>query len=299
LTAALEDLSAGVPRDVWSPTIDVYIALPATFRDDPRQKIDRLSSPWESVDVRPTDHARGQRIAQKALAAARIPSQIGRLDVITHGQASAGLAIEAAALSFQMNNRTLALILGVDAPVDLDRIASADARGRLKGPNVPTGAAPGEVGACMLVASPELVASRQLSTIGAILQPQSLDSIPSFNTDAPPDGQAWARLAAAVIHQLPFEQDVWCIVDMNGEVYRAREWGTAVVHIHESFPWLDTTNVWIPAMHFGDCGTATGLAAAALAVRGFARRYAPAKSALVLGAADGPMRAAFAVVGPN
>jgi 3-oxoacyl-[acyl-carrier-protein] synthase-1 len=296
LTAALEDLSAGVPRDVWPPAIDVYLAIPATFRDDRRQEIDRLSSPWESSELQPLDYARGQRIAEKAMAAARIPSRIGRLGVITQGQASAGVAIEAAALSFHKGNRTLALILAVDAPVDLDRVASIDARGRLKGPNVPAGAAPGEVGAGMLVASPEFVSSRELSTVGEILQPQSLESIPSFNTDAPPDGLALARLTAAVLRRLPFEQDTWCIVDMNGEVYRAREWGTAVIRIHESFPWLDTTNVWIPAMHFGDCGAATGLAATALAVRGFARRYAPAKSALVLSAADGPMRAAFAVV---
>jgi 3-oxoacyl-[acyl-carrier-protein] synthase-1 len=164
---------------------------------------------------------------------------------------------------------------------------------------VPTGAPPGEIGACILVANHDLTRQQQLSTIGQILQPQSLHSQPTFNADAPPDGRSMARLASAVIQSLPAfgqREDVWWISDMNGETYRAQEWGTALVHIRDAHPTVDTHNVWLPAMSFGDCGAAMGLAGTALALRGFARRYAPAPSALILTAADGATRAAFAVV---
>lgn len=296
LAGALDDLAAGVSAHVWPPAIDVYLAMPASFRDDPGQEIARLSAPWESPQVQPHDQVRGRTIAEKAMAAARIPSKIGRLAVITQGQPSVGVALEAAALNFCRGNGSVALIASVDAPVDLDRVASLHARGRLKGPSVPAGAAPGELGACLLAVSVEQAESQQLPTIGEILQPQSLDSGPSFDSDAPPDGRTLASLVDAVIRWLPFEQSAWCITDMNGEPYRARDWGTAIVHLNQSFPWLDTTNVWLPAMHFGESGAASGLAATALAVRSFARRYAPATSALVVSAADGPKRAAFAVV---
>jgi 3-oxoacyl-[acyl-carrier-protein] synthase I len=299
LAGALHDLSANVVKEVWPPAIDVYVAMPASFRDDPGVEIVRSSSPWESAQTKPTDLIRGRSIAAKAMAAAGIPSRIGGVIVITQGQASVGVALEAVALNFHSGHGRLALILAVDAPVDLDRVASLDARGRLKGPSVPAGAGPGEVGACMLVASNDLASSKRLPTVAQILQPQSLDAIPAFNADAAPDGRALSTLSSAVVERLPafgFEPDAWCIVDMNGETYRAREWGTALVHLSASLPSVDTQDVWLPARHFGESGAAAGLAATALAVRGFARRYAPATSALILSAADGTKRAAFAVV---
>ncbi len=298
LAGALDDLVANTAKDLWPRAIDVFVAMPASFRDDPDQKVDLLSSPWESAQTTPADVVRGRSIVEKALAAAGVPSKIANLSVITQGHVSVGVALEAAAVGFQNGNQRPALVLAVDAPVDLARVASLDARGRLAGPSVPTGAAPGEIGACMLVADYDAARSQGFSAIGQILQPQSLQSDPSFNADTPPDGRALASLATAVIRSLPafgLQSDVWWILDMNGETYRAREWGTAIVHLKQALPSVGTQNVWLPAVNFGDCGAATGLAAAALAVRSFARRYAPATSALVLSASDGTRRAAFAV----
>jgi len=298
LTGALEDLSAKVAKDIWPTTIDVSLALPASFRDVPGAPIDPSSSPWESAPTTSDDFARGRSIARRAMAAAGVPSEIAGLAVITQGPASVGVALEAAALRLCNGRRSLALVLAVDALVDLDRLASIDARGRLKGPSVPAGTGPGEVGASLLVASPELMTALDQPPLGQIIQPQSLEAAPTFSAAEPPDGRTLARLASAVLSQLPPGEDVWSIADLNGEAYRAREWGTAVVHMSQLLPSLDTANVWLPAMHFGDSGAAMGLAATALAVRSFARRYAPAKTALVLSAADGSQRAAFAVVEP-
>jgi hypothetical protein len=300
LAGALDDLVANMARDAWASTIDVFLAIPASFRDDPDQKVDLFSSPWESTQTAPADVVRGRSIVEKALAAARVPSKVGALSVITQGQASVGVALEAVAVGFGKGDQRPALILAVDAPVDPERVAGLDKRGRLAGPNVPAGAAPGELGAAMLVTNYDAAISQRLPAIGQILQPQSLESQPNFSADAPPDGRALASLAASVIQSMPafgLPSDVWWILDMNGETYRAREWGTAMVHLKHGLPSIDTQNVWLPAANFGDCGAATGLAATALAVRGFARRYAPATGALVLCAADGARRTAFAVAG--
>src|SRR5262245_7486232 len=45
LTGALDDLVGQMAKDLWPVAIDVFIAMPASFRDDPNQKVDRLSSP--------------------------------------------------------------------------------------------------------------------------------------------------------------------------------------------------------------------------------------------------------------
>ena len=298
LVGALDDLFANMARDAWPSVIDVFLAIPASFRDDPNQKADLFSSPWESTQTTPADVVRGRAIVEKALAAAGVPSKVGGLSVITQGQASVGVALEAAAVGFRKDDQRPALILAVDAPVDPERVAGLDARGRLAGPNVPAGASPGEVGAAMLVTNYDAAISQRLPAIGQILQPQSLESQPNFSADAPPDGRALASLATSVIQSLPafgLPSDVWWILDLNGEIYRAREWGTAMVHLKHGLPSIDTQNVWLPAVNFGDCGAATGLAATAVALRSFARCYAPTTSALVLGAADGTRRTAFAV----
>jgi 3-oxoacyl-[acyl-carrier-protein] synthase-1 len=300
LAAAIGDLSANVAKEVWPAAIDIYVAIPASFRDDPNEELVRSSSPWEAVPTTQEDLDRGKAIAAKAMTAARIPSKIRNVNVIARGQASVGVALEAAALHGNGQQGALALVLAVDSPVDLSRVASLDARGRLKGPNVPTGVAPGEIGAAMLVANGDLAGSRQLSRVGEILQPQSVDAVSCFNTETVPDGRALSSLASSVIGWLPpfgVDQHAWCIADLNGETFRAREWGTALVHMNQSVPAVDTRNVWLPAIHFGEAGSATGLAATALALRSFARRYAPTTSALILSAADGPTRAGFAVVG--
>jgi 3-oxoacyl-[acyl-carrier-protein] synthase-1 len=301
LAAALGDLIRGVPQDIWSLGIDAYVALPATFRDDSNQEIDRTTSPWETSPTTAADMVRGRVMVDKACGAAGLSAPFASLTVITGGSPSGAIAFEAAALGIQVGRHPLALVMAADAPVDLDRLASLHARGRLKGPSVPAGVFPGEMGACALVASHGFAATLGRPGVGQIIQPGSLDAPYSFGAGTPPDAVAWATVAGSAAGALPavgLGHGAWYIVDLNGEPYRSREWGSLVARMRQSFPAVDTDRPWIPALSFGDVGAATALAATAQALQAIARRYAPAQAAIVVNAADGSLRTAFAVAGP-
>jgi 3-oxoacyl-[acyl-carrier-protein] synthase-1 len=85
---------------------------------------------------------------------------------------------------------------------------------------------------------------------------------------------------------------VWVISDLNGEPYRAIDWGNALVRRIRA---LAEPVLWCPALWFGDTGAASGAVALCLAARAFERSYAPAPWSLVLSSADGPDRAAVIV----
>jgi 3-oxoacyl-[acyl-carrier-protein] synthase-1 len=127
LAGALDDLVANLGKDALPPGVDLFLAMPASYRDDPNQKIDPLSSPWESARTSEADALRGRSIVEKALTLAGVRSKISGLTVITQGQASVGVALEAVAAGFHNGNQRPALILAVDSPVDPGRIAGFDA----------------------------------------------------------------------------------------------------------------------------------------------------------------------------
>jgi 3-oxoacyl-[acyl-carrier-protein] synthase-1 len=85
---------------------------------------------------------------------------------------------------------------------------------------------------------------------------------------------------------------MWFVVDQNGEVFRANDWGFGLVRL-QGASGIDTaqTEVWYPAGSFGDVGAASGAVATCIALRAFERRYAPSPHALVIASGDGVDRA--------
>jgi 3-oxoacyl-[acyl-carrier-protein] synthase-1 len=80
------------------------------------------------------------------------------------------------------------------------------------------------------------------------------------------------------------------ICDINGERYRAQEWGMAVMKTQPLF--RDPTGYESAAAAWGDVGAATGALSAILAVCGWVRGYAQPPHALLFAGSDGGLRAA-------
>ena len=80
----------------------------------------------------------------------------------------------------------------------------------------------------------------------------------------------------------------WFVVDQNGEVFRANDWGCSLVRMQgtngiDSAP----TDVWYPAASFGDVGAASGAVATCMAMSAFERGYSPSPHAVVMTNSDG------------
>ncbi|NVI97401.1 hypothetical protein HV824_04610 [Myxococcus sp. AM009] len=73
-------------------------------------------------------------------------------------------------------------------------------------------------------------------------------------------------------------------MDLNGEEWRAKEWGHARVRLSSR---LDGVAKWIvPGTSVGDVGAASGLVGLCVAVRSLTRRYATGPQVLVVSSSE-------------
>jgi 3-oxoacyl-[acyl-carrier-protein] synthase-1 len=93
-------------------------------------------------------------------------------------------------------------------------------------------------------------------------------------------------------------EPLWFITDQNGETFRAYEWADFVLRVRDRFPAVMEAPLLYPAVAFGDTGAASGALGLALAVRAFARGYAPARTAVVFSASYEGLRSGIRVEAP-
>jgi hypothetical protein len=70
------------------------------------------------------------------------------------------------------------------------------------------------------------------------------------------------------------------ILDLNGAVGRAAEWGHCQVHLDAGRA-LPQSAPWLPAQSFGETGAATGALAVTMALQASRRGYLPPAGALI------------------
>ncbi|MCC6557369.1 MAG: hypothetical protein IT372_30835 [Polyangiaceae bacterium] len=203
------------------------------------------------------------------------------------------LAREAGALIASGAART-AIVAGVDSYLSEDRMTHLDGAYRLKSARNVDGFCPGEAAAALLVEDARAARARGaavevvITAIGTGTEPETVRS------DRQSTG---AGLTAALRGALrEGRAPAWVLCDMNGESYRAFEWGIALARLGEQLGTI--RKVVYPTMSLGDVGAATGAVLVAAAAAGFRRGYAPAREALLWTSSDGPLRAAVRVEAP-
>lgn len=206
-------------------------------------------------------------------------------------------ALREAIMPLQEGRCKACVIACADSYHDAQHLARLDRAGRLKCKRSPQGFIPGESGACVLLETRAAAEKRGADILAVV------GGIGSGTEPAPtgPDLTGSGRgLAEAVGLALQGEGDAcpveWVACDLNGEVWRAREWGLCQVALSGSFKGLK--HVWHPADCLGDIGAASGAVLVSLAARAFQRGYAPAERCLVFCATDSGERAAL-VLGQN
>lgn len=170
------------------------------------------------------------------------------------------------------------LVLGADSTCDVQSVTWLAATGRLKSPDNPVGAIPGEAGAAvMLERSGAAKEGGRKSLAG--LHRAVLGS--GFAADAIPErGRALAIAVGDAIAGAGIGTACDLYSDLNGEPWRAEALGHAMVHLQRRPP-VPSWPPIAPATSLGEIGAASGLVALVFATRAFARRHARADHALV------------------
>lgn len=239
----------------------------------------------------------GRRLASAITAAVEhvAPTIV---DIVAEGRAAGLAAVHRAAAAIASGKITGALVGGVDSllrPSVHERLLTA---GLLKDPSSnPHGILPGEAAAFMVIeADPG-------GTQTVVLYGTATAEEPTAGTDEPNQGRGLANAIRAARAMAPLPYVPLMICDLNGDRYRALEWGLVFPRSLGDLPWrydlLNCGQFWHPADCIGDTGAASGLVNCLWAVEALRKGYAGTERVLVWGASEGRLRAAAVLGGPK
>ncbi len=218
---------------------------------------------------------------------------VERARALRLGRSAALSALHVAAREIGEGRLDAAIVGGVDSWIRkerVDRLADAD---RLKTPRDSHGVVPGEAAAFLVIEPADEAHTRGVQAIARVRSTGDAEEA-TGGTDEPCQGIGLTRAIRAAIESAGgLESYPLVVCDLNGERYRALEWGlvnTRLAHRVGGFG-----EMWHPADCIGDCGAASGALDLVWSASALARNYAPSKSALVWGAGDGKGRGAAIV----
>lgn len=185
------------------------------------------------------------------------------------GHASALRALEAARDEILKGASDVAIVAGVDSYLAPETLLQLDADRQLHGPSQSWGFIPGEAAACCVLMSNSLAKSVGAPMLGEVVRVSTAEEKNRIKTKTVCTGEGLSAAYRGALEGLPKDvlvEHFYC--DLNGEPYRADEFGFAVVRNSQRF--RNAGEFRAPADSWGDVGAASGLLLAALA-------FAPAK----------------------
>lgn len=236
------------------------------------------------------EEGEGEEALQEALLAPLhdalgLPLSQQHLGVIGQGHAGTAAALHRAKEQLIRGGVERFLVVAVDSyldPLTLEWLAGS---GRLKTEAVPTGLSPGEAGACLLLETQPSAARRGAAAPVLVAGVATGQEKNAFLSGEPSTGEA---LAACVQNALErsspgelFSGDVY--LDLNGEFWRAMEWGSALVRLAGR---VADPRLHLPCVSVGDVGSASGALGACLAVHELSRGHTRTKQALVVSSSE-------------
>ncbi|MDZ7591858.1 MAG: hypothetical protein U5L05_14520 [Rubrivivax sp.] len=207
-----------------------------------------------------------------------VPLEVDRCLSIFEGRTGAMRAVDAATRMLQDPAIDRVILLAFDSLLDAHSLAWLQDSERLKAAEVPSGLMPGEAAAALMLTR----GGTGHRLVAAGLAQEAADPL----SDGRQHGRALSQvLRAALSAGAPgrrFKGDLF--VDLNGEAWRAYEYGSALAQVDGAT--LGDFNTMLPALSIGEVGAASSLCAAVLACAAFDRGYASDAMAIVLAAGE-------------
>ena len=220
---------------------------------------------------------------------------IGAIEVIAHGHSSGLMALEAGMDQITSGAAQLCLIGGVDSYIHPETLEWLEESEQLHSAGVENNAwgfIPGEGAGFCLLASTEAARRWRLDRIARIAAVAVTREQNLIKTDSVCLGHGLTAAFENVFQTLPDPGDRVdeIICDMNGEPYRAEEFGFATIRTNDCF--VDAADFQAPADCWGDVGAASGPLFLNLSVEGHRKGYSRSLRTLVWTSSEGGERAA-------
>ena len=189
-----------------------------------------------------------------------------------------------------------AIVVGADTFIDRDRLSLLDRDLRIKSPRASAGMIPGEAATALVLENAAMAARRRARVLATLGEAGTGDEPQTIGGDRESSGRGLTQALRAALAGGASHAPRWVLCDLNGEAYRAVEWGTVSVRLARELG--AGARLGHPADCLGEVGAAIGGVLIAQALGGFARGYAPAPEALLWAASDHGLRAAVRVLAP-
>ena len=257
----------------------LFLVFPAPVRSaqEPHDDADGEATP---VEMAAADYRRlAERICEKTGLA------LSASNVYPTGRAGMTAAVLEAASWLQELRCDHAIVGAIDSALDPVRAALSFAQRRVKCAANPVGFAPGEAAAFVLLERADLTARRL--PIAALLGAWDGHEESHFAAEQPATGVGMSHVLSLALEQcgLVHTKRGTIYVDLNGEPYRADDWGHALTRLRPLYS-VGNWHYNYPAINFGETSAASPALAMLLAVRSFARGYAAGEHAFVVSADD-------------
>ena len=202
--------------------------------------------------------------------------------------------IERAMARMRAGQMNFCIIAAVDCYLLHDRLSLYDQNWRLKTDRNPAGFIPGEAGGVFLLETEGFARQRKspvLMRIDAVHGGQEPNPVTGEKTSSGSGlTDAIRPLAELTENNLPWQ---WVLSDLNGERYKAYEWGVVLPRLHRFI--ADNYHLSHIADVVGDVGAATAAVQIGCISKAFERGYAPATSALLFAGNDAGKRYAMTI----
>ncbi len=210
------------------------------------------------------------------------------------GHAAGLLAVQAAATKLAQGDLDACVVAGVDSYIEprtlewLERCDQLHSAGPL---NNAWGFIPGEASAALLLMRESVAQATRLPVLAVVLSTGTATEPKRIKTETVCIGEGLTQAFRSALATLPADakvSDIYC--DMNGEPYRADEFGFTALRTKESFE--STSDFIAPADCWGDVGAAGGPLHLQLATIAAIKAYAKGHYALAWSSAEQGERAA-------
>jgi 3-oxoacyl-[acyl-carrier-protein] synthase I len=201
----------------------------------------------------------------------RIPTENRHLSFGEHAGFAGALQIAADMLASGQLDRCL--VGAADSLLDPEFLLAGAVSGLVKTSVNPTGFVPGEAAAFILVEKASEARHQGARPLASFLCGPLVRGAFDRFSEEPPDGAVLARAIRDLLARQPRHSDVALVIgDLNGDECRARNWGNALVRLRNSHGLADAP-MWIPALGFGETGSASGAVGLCLAARAIERGH--------------------------
>jgi 3-oxoacyl-[acyl-carrier-protein] synthase I len=188
------------------------------------------------------------------------------------------------------------IVGGIDACTDAAYLTAANHFHVVKTDEQPAGFQPGEAAAFLLLESAESALKRGSRVLAWINAAATGREQVSRCSRKPALGIGLTEAVESCLESFTDPNaSGWIIADLNGDAFRANDWGYALTRLAARGRRVGSFPTVIPAESFGEIGAAQGAVASCMAARAFARAYAPAAQVLVWLASYDGGRGAFTI----